>query len=387
MSAGPQVVVRRASIPVPGCSIDEIVQQVASELAPSTAAAVILFVPASLDRAAFATAIHERCGETTVIGCTTAGGIDSHGLVDEVLVGVSLPREHFRVSTACACDLRSFTIGEATRLVEDLVVRHESQPGRIAGRMFGMLLIDGLSRREEIVTSALHAALPGIPLFGGSAGDDQRFASTAVLADGRFVPNTAVLALIQTDLPFHVFRSQHLEATDHFFVVTSANSEERLVLELDGEPADRVYARAIGVEVADLTPEVFAEHPVVVRLAGQHYVRSIQQRNADGSLTFYCAIDEGLILHLATASDLVGSLERSLKRVSEHVGPPQLVIGCDCILRKLEAERHELHVPLANLFARYSVMGFHTYGEQYGSIHVNQTFTGVAIGAPGERAA
>jgi hypothetical protein len=32
---------------------------------------------------------------------------------------------------------------------------------------------------------------------------------------------------------------------------------------------------------------------------------------------------------------------------------------------------------------KHNVRGFSTYGEQIGSIHVNQTFTGVAIYPPG----
>ena len=36
---------------------------------------------------------------------------------------------------------------------------------------FGLLLIDGLCRREEAVISALYAALDDIPVVGGSAGD------------------------------------------------------------------------------------------------------------------------------------------------------------------------------------------------------------------------
>ena len=44
---------------------------------------------------------------------------------------------------------------------------------------------------------------------------------------------------------------------------------------------------------------VFATHPLVVRLGGAEYVRSIQKANPDGSLSFYCAIDEGLVLTLS----------------------------------------------------------------------------------------
>ena len=49
---------------------------------------------------------------------------------------------------------------------------------------------------------------------------------------------------------------------------------------------------------------VFATHPLLVRLGGAEHVRSIQKANPDGSLTFYSAIDEGLVLTLARSLDL-----------------------------------------------------------------------------------
>jgi hypothetical protein len=32
------------------------------------------------------------------------------------------------------------------------------------------------------------------------------------------------------------------------------------------------------------------------------------------------------------------------------------------------------------LYRKYSVAGFHTYGEQYNAMHLNQTLTGIAFG-------
>ena len=43
----------------------------------------------------------------------------------------------------------------------------------------------------------------------------------------------------------------------------------------------------------------FASHPVLVGVGGQYYARSIQQMNPDGSLSFFCAIDEGMVLTVA----------------------------------------------------------------------------------------
>ena len=42
---------------------------------------------------------------------------------------------------------------------------------------------------------------------------------------------------------------------------------------------------------------------------------------------------------------------------------------------------------MSDLFTRFRVAGFNTYGEQHSGMHVNQTFVGLAFmdhGAPGD---
>jgi hypothetical protein len=62
---------------------------------------------------------------------------------------------------------------------------------------------------------------------------------------------------------------------------------------------------------------------------------------------------------------------------------PAMILACDCVFRKLEAEMSQKKSGISDLLARHNVRGFSTYGEQIGAIHVNQTFTGVAIYPPG----
>jgi signal transduction histidine kinase len=108
-------------------------------------------------------------------------------------------------------------------------------------------------------------------------------------------------------------------------------------------------------------------------------VRSIQKVNDDGSLTFFCAIDEGIVLTVARGVDMVAtSRTRSLGRARDR--PPALVLGCDCILRYLETSQRGLPRSHRRDLRRQQRVGFATYGEQYNAMHVNQTFTGVAIG-------
>jgi hypothetical protein len=118
----------------------------------------------------------------------------------------------------------------------------------------------------------------------------------------------------------------------------------------------------------------------VVRIGNADFVRSIQQANPDGSLTFFCAIDAGIVFRLAQGLDMVENLDNMLADVRQRIGPPALILGCDCILRHLEAKESHLRERIGELLAGCNVVGFSTYGEQYFGMHINQTFTGIAIG-------
>jgi hypothetical protein len=163
-------------------------------------------------------------------------------------------------------------------------------------------------------------------------------------------------------------------------VVTEVDAARRVVKEINGLPAVYEYARLVGVPAADLAPSHFAAAPVVVMIDGTDYVRSIQHANPDGSLTFYCAIDEGVVLRVAHGSDLLGKLEATLSGLHEDLGEIQAMVVCDCILRNLEATREGQKTAVGELFRANNAVGFSTYGEQIDGVHVNQTLTGIAIG-------
>jgi hypothetical protein len=128
---------------------------------------------------------------------------------------------------------------------------------------------------------------------------------------------------------------------------------------------------------------VFSAHPMVIRIGGTDFVRSIQKVNPDGSLTFFGAIDEGLVVNVATSVDLADNLRTFFQELEQRIGPPRLVIGCDCILRRLELAQNGEMEKISAILREHNVIGFSSYGEQYRGMHVNQTFTGIAIGGKG----
>jgi len=320
--------------------------------------------------------------ETQIIGCTTSGEIGPEGFQKDSLVVVALPGQDFVACTTVLRDIDQLDSPRWRDRLETAMVVLDTQPmdGPEYGR-FAFTLIDGLSMREDAVGHALRAVVGDVPLFGGSAGDDLTFTGTRVILDGHSYDNAAVVALVRSRRPFHVFRTQHFERSDIRMVVTGARPAERIVTEINGLPAADEYLRLTGLEgpANELDPMAFAAFPVLVRIGHGDHVRSIQKVNADGSLTFYCAIEEGIVLRLAHGVDPLDNLENSFSSLPEEVADPEAILTCDCILRRLEFEQNGTLEAVSQYMRQHRVAGFSDYGELFDGIHLNQTFTGIAI--------
>ena len=149
---------------------------------------------------------------------------------------------------------------------------------------------------------------------------------------------------------------------------------------MNAEPAAREYAAAIGLLPNELGPFSFASYPLVVKVGGDYYCRSIRNMNPDGSLSFFCAIDEGLVFTVARPRDMVRSTLDTIEGIETELGGTDLIIGFDCILRRLDAESRQVRHSVDEIYRRFGVAGFHTYGEQFNAMHLNQTLTGIAFG-------
>ena len=58
----------------------------------------------------------------------------------------------------------------------------------------------------------------------------------------------------------------------------------------------------------------------------------------------------------------------------------------DSFFKALDAQNRQNLKAISGLYRENNIIGFGTYGEQYRSMHLNQTFTGIAF-APGPMAA
>lgn len=320
-------------------------------------------------------------------GCSTSGEITPDGMQEHGFIAILLPARWFNVQTVVIPDVANLGMENIARTTADLRTRFLDLCPRTSGspNHFALLLIDGLSYSEETVTVAIDRGLKGIPLIGGSAGDDLEFKKTWQVSNGQVHSEAAALMLVNCKLPFQVFTNNNFVPTKHKLVVTEADPDLRRVMEFNAEPAAVAYANAIGMSLAELDAGSLASHSVIVRFASMHYCRSIQQVNNDLSLTFFCAIDNGLVLTVARSEGMVASSRQAIEELEQKVGPIDVMFGFDCIYRKLDARHRQTDHRISALYKEKAFVGFNTYGEQYNSTHVNHTFTGVAIGVPIEQ--
>lgn len=366
---------------VRGATAEEAVGNFHAALSRPDAALVVFFCSPCYKLATVAAEMAQRFGDITVVGCTTAGELGPAGYVEASISGACFSAGQFSAAARSIHSLDKFSLSGAQAVVQELLQELESRaPGANAENTFGFLMIDGLSVREELVTRVLQSALGKIPLVGGSAGDGLNFGQTWVYGEGGWHANSAVLTLVSSAAPFKPLMTQHFLAADQRCVVTAADPVNRIVHEIDGRPAAEAYAALVGVGVDQLDPMRFAASPMTVLIGGTNYVRSISQALPDGSLKFFCAIEEGMVLRVTHAADLVANLEEAFRSINDQIGPPQIVLGCECIMRRLEVEQKGLLERVTKLMEQNRVSGFVTYGEQYRGVHVNQTFSGIAIG-------
>lgn len=345
-------------------------------------ATVFLFASARSNFMDLSESASRAFGEADVVCCTTAGEIGLTGYETGQIVAIGLPKKRFMTRSVL---LKDVSDPDPQTITDDLVCTRLvlEQEARHYPNGFAFMVVDGMSQQEEVLAAALSPALGTIPLLGGSAGIGEGSERAFVSLNGQCLEDAGIVTLVKTSLESRVFSLDHMIPSETRMVVTDADPTRRIVQTINAEPAAAEYARIMGVDVAQLDAGVFAANPVVVRIGKHHHVRAIRSATPEGELVFYSAIDEGVVLTRADTCDMARHLEQTLSGLT-HERAPAAILGCDCILRRIEAEQTQSVRDVSEILVRHNVLGFSTYGEQVGPLHVNHTMTGVALYAPVE---
>jgi len=354
-------------------AVAEILAAVA-ELAPSL---VLVFAAEGEILAPVTGRLKEALGPgCRVLGCSSAGGFAFGGYRDDRVVAIGFPSAAFRAEAVWLRDLRQHMTLDWIRTLRR--VDSGFGAGVPGWSRFGLLMIDGLCRREEVIAATVDAALGDLPVLGGSAGDGLRFARTHLALDGESHPESAIFCLVASAFPVEEVIFDHFTPASERMVVTEALPDQRVILTINDELAAEEYARMIGVEEAALGPGAFAAHPLLMRQGGRHVVRAIQAVTPERGLSLMSSVESGTTMTLGQAQSLTEGLEARMSAL----GRTALILGFDCVLRRIALEQAGLAGAVGRIYREHRVAGFNTYGEQHGGLHVNQTFVGLAFLEP-----
>lgn len=310
-----------------------------------------------------------------VFGCSTAGEITSGRMLENSIVAMAFTGQA----------VKDAKIEVVENLKDESAIRKalasfesyfkEPMSGMDPSRYVGIILVDGLCGAEEALMETI-GDLTNVTFIGGSAGDDLKFNSTPVFANGKSYKSAAVLALIKPGVEFTFIKTQSFRDLGKTLEVTKVNEERREVIEFNNKPAAVAYAEAVGVSVEE-APKCFMHNPIGLVIDDEPFVRSPQQIKGT-SMVFYCGVKEGMELSLLEGTDIIGDTKNAIEQARTELGGLSGIINFNCILRTLELRQNNQTQAYGELFSNVPTVGFSTYGEQYIG-HINQTATMLAF--------
>ena len=362
-------------------SVEATVSSLQAQLSGRYLSLLLVFFSPRFDADKLAQGLRNMFSPALIVGCSSAGEFSPQGMFEGSVVAVGFSTETFAFATRLVENVSRLRVQDVASIVHDAFYSLDRRVrGLNRNDTFALMLTDGLSQKEDQLTAAFSAALSGAPMVGASAADEMTFDRTRILFQGRIYEDAAALIIGRSHLPFCAFSCDHFEPTPMRLVVTRADADRRIVHELNTAPAAQEYAAAIGMQVNELGYSEFASHPLAVRVGEKLYSRAIKEVVGKGGLQFMSAIDEGVVLTIAEADDFVQNIRETLDDIKAQVRRPQLILGFECLFRRLEIEGNQLKQQVEQIYAENDVAGFNTYGEQFRAMHLNQTLTGIAIG-------
>ena len=314
-----------------------------------------------------------------VFGCTTAGEIGTCGITKHGISGFSIRSKAMTFESVLIENISSETI-------TSLEYKYGSQLSNLSlrngSKNFNILFCDGMSLAEENICSLLSNYNLSLPLAGGSAGNHSGLMNTAIIHEGIFISNAAILLSAQTNNPFYIFRSHHFTPMEQKLIVTKSDIATRTVYEINGKSALKEYSAALEIQSSEINSKIILDAPLMYSLDEMHFLQAVKEIKPDGSLNFFSGISEGTVLKLGRKTDFIRELNETIETIKSCVKEIELIICFECVLRRIEMLNKKIEDEVGSIYSKNKAVGFHTFGEQYLGRHINQTLCGIALGKP-----
>lgn len=365
-------------------AVEEIVQQARARLEGAPAKGGLLYVCRDADHEQILEAVTSAFPAMPLIGCTTDGELSSVlDFQEDSILLVVFAGDGLEVRVGLGHGL--------SRSVEDAVQEALDQ-ARVAADPKPQLCItvpESLTASAVSIVNALVDRLgPDVPLVGGTAGDQWRFADTRQFIGSEVTSDSVPVLLLCGAVQVGVGVASGWKPVGPRSVVTRA--EGHRVHEIGGQSAMEFFQQFHGPHV-----EPNPEYPLGVFDVnrGEHYLRApLSYDRESGSVDFAGDIPVGSEVQITYASreEILSACEDSIKMAIANLGSAEpagaLVFSCAARKQLLGTRTAEEAALLRDLRTGLPMAGFYSYGEiapmgdrAFADLH-NETFVTVLLG-------
>jgi hypothetical protein len=353
----------------------------------------------TLDR--FIPAVDEALGSGVEwVGCTTAGEISSRGPSDDSAVILIIQSDGMQFNTGVGRKTYDEPVQAGKTAAEGAWTSSLSESENdtlLFSVMAGETLVN--MGTEFGVVKGIYRHVPaGTRLVGGSAGDKLRGETTYQFCNGEIYDDAVVITAMESDLPIVTGQEHGFKEKVASGMVTAVDG--RVVKEINGEPAARFYADAVGVDLAELQKlydfplsskiiqaarylkyTVEGKDPLKIqRIFNYAMEYTMAEEMGSGRMRIVTPIqvtdDDGVLLtttvrenqpiHIVTGKteDIIAAGKDAFSGLSEdHDTAFAIVTDCVSRHRTLEPDEKDEEVKKLNGFLQCPLAGFYSYGE------------------------
>lgn len=361
---------------------EEAVKEITRALHPDPR--LVLFFASTTHPFEQVTAIfHATYPHSEVVGLTTTGEIGPEGFLEFGLSAMSFSKDIGKVKSVLMKDISKYPIfyrNDLLAAAKEININVTSK--QISEEGVALVFPNGLLAAEEKMLSIVNSVFDyeGFPMYGGTAGDDAKFVQTFVSVNGEISSTGGAVVFMKPVLDLLIMKENIFKSTGKKLKITKADTEQRIVYEIDGRKAATVYAQALGIKESELA-RAFMFNPLGRRFNDEIFIASPFQVLSNGAIQFYCQLFQDSVVEILEPTNPLEVLQETLASFTSYFSNIEGVVACNCILRKLQFQSQNM-IPDLNkqLSTLPHLGGFSSYGEQINKSLINQTLVLLGFG-------
>ena len=273
-------------------------------LAGEPPAIVLVYTAPRYDLPALLAGVRSVTGSALLIGATGSGEIVAgHYMGFGAGVAVlALTAGPYRFGVASASHIRD----DLDRAGQDITREGRTEAGPSPHAAVLLLADSLLGDLQQLVQGVYRITGPRVTLFGGAAGDEQKFVRTFVFHNDKVIEEGAVALWIASDQPLRVVVQHGWEPIGVPMLVTRAEGTE--ICEVGGRPAAVAYEEQLGFAPGQLSADKFWGtsicHPFgLLQSDGSTVIRVARAKTEQGALSIVgCVPPSGSAVQVMTGT-------------------------------------------------------------------------------------